>query len=299
MLHLSILLLFFIYIKALQQPPLTKTWSNRYGSLITPIATGVWSADRPFKWNMIDVGGRMVIARTTDGSLLVHSPVEWTDELSKAIDKLGGGVGHIIAPNYEHLKYTKQWADTYPTANVYACPGLVSRMPEVKFTHEFSVTNTDEFSTTCEWLWLNCEENPFNGKPFFNEIIFFHKLSKTLFCADAFWNYPTASKPNYFGVEGTGDLHVCSKAPMNEVPPGDGNGIEIPVPFGTKAWAFGMNRIYLPFYKRFMIRKYKDEYKAAVSKILSWDVQTIAPCHGDIIKGKTLCNSILQKHFTI
>jgi len=56
----------------------------------------------------------MVIARMGDGKLLVHSPVEWNEELSASLDLLGGGVGHIIAPNYEHLKYTKQWTDAYP-----------------------------------------------------------------------------------------------------------------------------------------------------------------------------------------
>jgi hypothetical protein len=28
------------------------------------------------------------------------------------------------------------------------------------------------------------------GKPFFNEVIFVHKPSKTLLCTDVYWNYP-------------------------------------------------------------------------------------------------------------
>ena len=66
----------------------------------------------------------MVVTRVEgDGSLLCHSPVEWTPELGKALDDLGGGIGHIVAPNYEHLKYTKQWSEKYPDACIYACPG--------------------------------------------------------------------------------------------------------------------------------------------------------------------------------
>jgi hypothetical protein len=57
------------------------TWSNRLGLTLTPITTGVWAAERPFMWNNIDVGGRSVIARMADGNLMVHSPVEWTEEL--------------------------------------------------------------------------------------------------------------------------------------------------------------------------------------------------------------------------
>ena len=43
--------------------PLPRTWSNRWGLTITPIATGMWAAERPFLWNGIDVGGRSVICR--------------------------------------------------------------------------------------------------------------------------------------------------------------------------------------------------------------------------------------------
>ncbi|KAJ1403474.1 hypothetical protein B484DRAFT_227097 [Ochromonadaceae sp. CCMP2298] len=60
------------------------SWSNRLGVTLTPITTGVWAAERPFMWNGIDVGGRSVVARMEDGSLMVHSPVEWTEELGKA-----------------------------------------------------------------------------------------------------------------------------------------------------------------------------------------------------------------------
>jgi Domain of unknown function (DUF4336) len=275
---------------------LPKTWSNRYGSVITPVTTGVWSADRPFVWNKIDVGGRMLIARASDGSLLVHSPIEWTQSLSDELDLLGGGVGHIIAPNYEHLKYTKQWSDKYPSANMYACPGLPARMPDCRFTHEFGSSELDlnDFSKTCDYVWMDCEENPVTGNPFFNEVVFYHIKSKTLFCADAYWNYPSDKKPNFYGVEDTGKLHPCSKAHIE-----DGELDDLPVPFGTRAWKFGMDQIYLPFYKKFMIRKYQEKYLLAVNKILSWDVQQIAPCHGDLIKGKGICTDALKRHFLL
>ena len=81
----------------------TVTWSNRQGLTLTPVVTGLWSADRSFMWNNINVGGRMAVARMNDGSLLVHSPVEWTKELGDCLEQLGGGVGHVLIPNFEHL----------------------------------------------------------------------------------------------------------------------------------------------------------------------------------------------------
>ena len=97
-----------------QAAELPVTWSNRLGLHLTPIATGLWAAERPFVWNSIDVGGRSVIARMPDGTLLVHSPIEWTPELGERIDRLGGGVGHIISPNYEVGKfYFREMDGTY------------------------------------------------------------------------------------------------------------------------------------------------------------------------------------------
>jgi hypothetical protein len=45
-----------------------------------------------------------VVARTNDGNLLVHSPVEWTEDLGSCLASLGGDVSHVIIPNFEHLK---------------------------------------------------------------------------------------------------------------------------------------------------------------------------------------------------
>ena len=34
----------------------------------------------------------------------------------------------MVSPNYEHVKYIGQWAEAYPDATIYACPGLPDRM---------------------------------------------------------------------------------------------------------------------------------------------------------------------------
>lgn len=275
-----------------------QSWSNRLGLTVTPIATGIWAAERPFIWSGIDVGGRSVIARLPRqngedlGRLLIHSPVQWTESLGSAIQEFGT-VGAIIAPNYEHLKYIKEWSDIYPSAEIWACPGLPSRMPGVQWTREF---NSDECNKPegVEALWLNCEVNPFSGQPFFNEVVFYHQASKALFVTDAFWNYPSSDRPNFDAVTRTGDVHDCSRVPVDStrLP-------SVPVPFGTSAWKFGMDKVYLPFYRRVMVGKgtRRERYEECVSKILSWDVELVVPCHGDIIRGRELCARVLKQHF--
>jgi len=278
-------------------PARPQSWSNRQGITLTPITTGVWAAERPFIWNNIDVGSRSTIARMADGSLMVHSPVEWDEQLRDCLESLGGGVGHVVAPNYEHLKYTKQWAEKYPSVKMYACPGLPARMPEVSFAHELPNV-PQSFSDNLDLCWMDCEINPFTGRPFFNEVVFFHKKSKSLMCADAFWNYPAGEYPNY-NCEGddTGRSHECPKMPAPL--PAGGRLPSVEVPLGTRAWKFGMDVIYAPFYRSLMVGRgeRRSKYEEAVRKILDWDIECIIPGHGDVIRGRELCSNVLRNHF--
>jgi len=294
--------------------PRPQTWSNRLGITLTPIATGVWAAERPFLWNGIDVGGRMAVARMGDGTLLVHSPVGWDEALGAALDALGGGVGHIVSPNFEHLKYAEQWAARYPSAAMYGCPGLAERMPQVSWTQELrgdGAGRVAAWGESMEYLFMDCEANPFTGTPFFNEVVLFHRRSGTLFCSDAFWNYPGTARPNFDGEGGsagdqssdepkipTGSVHLCSKVPAAEA-----NGVvpDVEVPFGTRLWKWGMDTVYLPFYKLAMVGssgERRTRYEQCVSKILdTWCPEQVAPCHGDVLRGRELCRRVLRAHF--
>lgn len=275
---------------------LPKTWSNRLGLPLTPIATGVWAAERPFMWNGIDVGGRSAIVRTADGGLFVHSPVNWTADLVESVRSLGGEVTYILSPNLEHLKYARQSAQLFPNAAMYGCKGVREALPDIAWTSEITYETPAELAGSIGTLFFDCETNPFNGRPFFNEVVVFHRPSKAFICSDTFWNYPKTEVPNYFGISGTGDVHKCSKVPVNK------DKLEaVSVPIGTKLWKFGMDRIYAPFYRRLMVRGRErvDRYLAIVNTILyEWEPELIVPCHGDIVRGKELCREVLQAHFS-
>lgn len=154
-----------------------------------------------------------------------------------------------------HVKFASQWRRAYPDATLWACPGLMAREPEAGYNRELGPADTapPEWLGEVEALCLTYERNPFNGKPFFNEValspsassrldgssthafcqeamrkclpgaqlqvVFLHKPSGYLLTSDLFWNYPPA---------GTA--------------------------FGTRLWKFGMDKVYLPFYRRFMIK---------------------------------------------
>jgi hypothetical protein len=218
------------------------------------------TARRAFVWNGIDVGGRSVVLRLRDGGLWVHSPVALDAPLAAALAALGP-VRHVVAPNYEHVKYARQWLDAYPDAVGYGCPGLRAAAPQLGM-HADAVDVTRggggaaavphaAWGGEVDACWLDFERNPFTGKPFFNELLFFHVPSRTALTTDFWWNYPS----------GKGAL-----------------------PFGSAAWKLGMDAVYAPFYDRFMVVD-RAAAAAAAARVAAWAPETLAPCHGRVLRG--------------
>ena len=287
-------------------------WSNRLGSVLTPVAIpGVYTADRPFYWNNIDVGCRMTIIELSEGGgLWIHSPVNIDKPLITTIrDKLKQEVKYVVSPNYEHVKYAKEWYEQYPTANMWGCPGLCERIPEIKWAGEIPYNYVPGQSIESSSIWdyqneiipyhIDMELNPFTNKPFFNEVIYYHVPSKTLLTTDLYWNYPTNDgRTNSFLLKRQGDEKQQQNDEQNEELVLDWElapSVES-IPLGSKLWKFGMDQIYKPFYKNLMIQD-KKKYETMCNTILNeWDIETVIPAHGDILHGKDIIRSILTKH---
>jgi len=269
------------------------TWSNRLGTVLTPVANGVYTGDRPFYWNKIDVGGRMCVIQLDDGNLWVHSPVELDEKTAIALKKLGN-VKYIVSPNYEHLKYAKQWSEEYPEAFMWGCPGLTERLPDIEWEGEIPYgltmpSEADQLKNCWDFnvivpLHLDMEINPFTGKSFFNEVVFYHKPSKSLITTDIYWNYPQKDGIPNSHLEGSND--------------DDGSAPNVgKIPFGTRAWKFGMDKVYLPFYKRLMINDMQRYEDVVAIMIDEWETHTLIPCHGDLIRGREKIREVLSTHF--
>lgn len=281
-------------------------WSNRAATVLTPIhvdPVGVYTADRPFYWNNIDVGCRSTIIELPSAGgkpdLWVHSPVELDGPMRQCLEKLGN-VRYICSTNYEHLKYAPLWYLNFKEASMWGCPGLRERMPQVSWNGEIPEgyrpngwkSKASSFqeppgiwdTSILQPLHINIEKNPFTGLPFFNEVIFYHAPTKTLMTTDFIWNYPANGVPNSeFGRDDSWEL-----APRIEM-----------VPLGSRLWKFGMDKVYSPFFNNFMVTD-KSEYKAIANHILNvWDVETVIPAHGDILRGKDFIRSVLTKNLKL
>ena len=224
----------------------TAGWSNRAATVLTPVhtePTGLYTADRPFIWNSIDVGCRSTIIELPSSSggkpdLFVHSPVNLDGPMLKAIGELGT-VRYVFTPNYEHTKFASAWSQNYKGAEMWGCPGLQDRMPDIAWKGEIPAgyrpkgwSGRNLSSAEPSWdtdilqpLHLDIEKTPILNRPFFNEVIFFHAPTKTLLTTDLYWNYPATGIPNSeFGRDDSWEL-----APALDS-----------IPFGSRMWKFGM-----------------------------------------------------------
>ena len=223
----------------------------------------VWAAERPFVWNGIDVGGKMGVVRLADGSLWVHSPVGLDEPLRDALAALGE-VKHVVSPNYEHVKWAAQWKAAYPAATLWGSPGMKAKKVAIPYDCEVGAGN----ESPKEWLgeidvaFFDCETTPIVGGAFFNEVLFVHKPSRCVMVTDLFWNYPSGSE----------------------------------VPLGTRLWKFGMDEVYLPFYRKYMVDR-PEAFRAASDRVLGWDFDAMLPCHGSFIGHGA--KDVMRKHLVL
>ena len=92
----------------------------------------------------------------------------------------------MVSPNYEHLKYAPQWSQVFPDAVKIGPPGIAARLPEILWNTSYgggsSSSGDAVYEDSIEAIYFDCEE--VFGKPFFSETNYYHKKSKTFFCAD-------------------------------------------------------------------------------------------------------------------
>ena len=292
-------------------------WSNRIGSVLTPAAIpGVYIACRPFLWNSIDVGCRMTVielSTQTNGKpdLFIHSPCRLDKPLKDAVEKLGN-VKHVVSPNFEHVSFKKMWDEAFPEANMWACPGMIEREAgrwtgEIPFfTRPPSYPGNNPLPVEGMWDWnevqplhFDTEVNPFTNKPFFNEVVFYHVPSKTLLATDTYWNYPKGDGVTNSNYQDMKNFDTNDFGPWELAPSMDG------IPFGSRLWKQGMDKLFRPFYLNLMVKNdKKEEFRKIVSFICgmgenTWDVETVIPAHGDIVRGSELTKEVLKQHFNL
>jgi hypothetical protein len=148
---------------------------------LRPIAPDLWVAERPQAFYGLPVGTRMTVIRLSGGRLLLHSPVSLDPGLRAELDAIGS-VRYAVAPNRVHHLYAGEVAKLYPGARLWIGPGLERKRPDL----EFVAVLDDEAPE--EWRG-EVDQTFFRGRPFENEITFFHRASRTLMLCDVAFNF--------------------------------------------------------------------------------------------------------------
>jgi len=128
---------------------------------------------------------RMAVARLSDGSAWVWSPIALAPELADEVQSIGP-VRYIVSPNKLHHLFLQQWADRWPQARLYAPPGLARRKPALHFHAELG----DEPDPAWQ---ADIDQAVFRGSFAMAEVAFFHRASHTAIIGDLIQRFPEES----------------------------------------------------------------------------------------------------------
>jgi hypothetical protein len=145
------------------------------------LAENLWIADRPQTFYGLPVGTRMTVIRLGGGRLLLHSPVVLDAGLRAELDALGR-VAFAVAPNRVHHLHAGEVATAYPGTRLWVAPGLDRKRPDLRFEAVLGDDAPEEWRAEAAQVF-------FRGRPYENEVVFFHRASRTLIMCDLAFNF--------------------------------------------------------------------------------------------------------------
>jgi hypothetical protein len=210
--------------------------------MLARLSDDMWIARRPLRFLGVETGTRMTVVRLAGGGLFVHSPVALDATTREAVDALGR-VEALVAPSLFHHLYIGEWARAYPNASLSACPGLEKKRKDLSW----GAVLTDE--PEAQWKG-EIEQVSFSARTMENEVIFFHRKSKTIVSCDFIFNL--ASHPSQL-------TRIVARL-LGQREPG------------------------ATLLERVMIRK-RAAAREQIDRVVAWGAERIVLAHGDIIES--------------
>jgi len=222
--------------------------------MLKEFGPSLYSADGPtVSFFGIPYPTRMAVARLRDGSAWVWSPVALTEELAHAVEAIGP-VRHIVSPNKIHHLFLDEWVSRWPDARVHAPPGLARRKPGLSFDSELG----DEPDPS--WA-ADIDQVIFRGSLFMEEVVFFHRESRTAIVCDLIQRHPESKMTGWKGFL----MRLDSLVGENGSTP--------------REWRASFIR--------------RGPARAAREKVLSWNADRLLIAHGDC--AQTGATTIMSK----
>ena len=207
----------------------------------------IWLYQYPVHYSGIDFNSRMSIVRLSDGSLMLHSPCDISQELRKVISTIGS-VRYIVAPGSYHYLHVTAAQAAFPEAETYICPGIESKQPQLKFDWILGDRAPPAWESDIEQVLVR-------GSRLMCEVAFFHKASKTLLLVDLIENIGDETENTGLGIKFWWKLvfRMWNKPK--------------PAPEYQIGW------------------KNKKAAKQSLECMLEWDFEHIVLSHGDLIES--------------
>jgi Domain of unknown function (DUF4336) len=205
------------------------------------LAPGVHCFDGECSPVGLQLGTRMTAIQLSAGGLWLHSPRELDDETRTELEALGS-VKFIVAPNKVHHLFVAPYPSAFRGATLVGAPGLAKKRADLPFEAELGDEAPPEWASDIEQTLLR-------GAPYVNEVVFFHRGSKSLLLTDLAFNFASHG-------------HWWTRTYLGLM---DGFG-------------FGPSRV-----MRACIRDEKAA-RASIDRVLEWDFDRVILPHGDVLE---------------
>ena len=127
---------------------------------------------------------RMTVVQLANGDLFLHSPVAFEATLAKHLRALGR-VRHLVSPNRGHYAHIGEWARAFPAAITWASP----RVRERARSQSIDVNFDRDLEPSAPSDWGDEIDQTIIPGAVLDEVVFFHRETKTLIVADTIMNF--------------------------------------------------------------------------------------------------------------
>lgn len=215
------------------------------------VGENLWIVDGPvvrmssYLGRSVPFPTRMVVIRLDSGDMFLWSPTKLDGRLRAQIDALGT-VRHLVSPNKIHYAYVTAWKRAYPEAKAWASPGVRERAASQQLEVEFDADLGDGPEPAWE---EDLDQVVFRGSRFMEEVVFFHRASRTAILADLIENFEPGKLSGLFGI----------LARLGGVTDPDGK-----TPLDVRLTFLGR----------------KDEARVCLDRMLAWEPEKVIMAHG-------------------
>lgn len=213
---------------------------------LKPVAKDIWLVDGPsIQFYAMAFSTRMTVIRLQNGDLWLHSPTRICDTLKAEINALGP-VRHLIAPNWIHYAFIREWQAAFPKARAYAAPGVAARAKK----HGMEIRFDEALTQTAPEAWAGqIGQMIVEGSKVHREAVFFHDPSRVLILTDLIENL---EPKNLSWI-----MRILTRLAGIQDPDGQ-----------------------MPRDMRMTFSKHPDQLKAAVQQMIDWGPERIILAHG-------------------